>query len=232
MPDLSRPTSLEPQRPPTLTDQVFDALYRQVMTLELPPGTRMSEAEIATVLGVSRQPVRDAFWRLARLGFLQVRPQRATTVSPISAAAVREAKFIRTALEVETIRLAAVRLSAADLAALRDVLGEQASAIAVGDRDGFHALDEAYHRQLCARAGVGFAWTLIREKKAHMDRVRYLSLTFGAPAALEDHLAIQAALEARDIDAAVAAVRTHLGRIEPILTRVQASHGGLFAVEG
>ena len=231
MPDFLSLPALETMRQPTVTDQVFQTLYRQVMTLEMRPGTRMSEAEVARRLGVSRQPVRDAFWRLSQLGFLQVRPQRATTVAPISIAAVREAKFIRTALEVETVRLAVLKLSAADLSDLADLLAEQAAMVAADDREAFHALDEEYHRQICERAGVGFTWTLIRAKKAHMDRVRFLSLTFGAASALEDHRAIQQALEARDSDGTVAAVRMHLGRIETILSRVQGTHGGLFAEE-
>ena len=71
---------------PSVTDQVFDELQRQVMTLELAPGTRISEVEVAKTLDVSRQPVRDAFYRLSKLGFLVIRPQRATTVSLISPA--------------------------------------------------------------------------------------------------------------------------------------------------
>ena len=71
-------------RQPTTTDRIFDELYQRIITLDLPPGARMSEAEVSRALGVSRQPVRDAFWRLSKLGFLTVRPQRATTVSPSS----------------------------------------------------------------------------------------------------------------------------------------------------
>ena len=44
------------------TDMVFDALYKAVVQLDLPPGSRLSEAEVAERLQVSRQPVRDAFF--------------------------------------------------------------------------------------------------------------------------------------------------------------------------
>ena len=62
--------------------------------------------------------------------------------------------------------------------------------MAAGDRERFHALDDEFHRRICALAGHEFAWALIRENKAHMDRVRFLSLSFGAQAALDDHVAI------------------------------------------
>ena len=61
--------NLEARRLRTATDQVYEALYDRVVNLTLPPGSRLSEAEVASQMGVSRQPVRDAFYRLSRLGF-------------------------------------------------------------------------------------------------------------------------------------------------------------------
>ncbi len=112
-------------------------LYQQVLTLELPPGSRLSEVEVAKILGVSRQPVRDAFWRLSQLGFLEIRPQRSTTVTQISERAVAQARFIRTALEVETVRVAAKSFGADDFALLDAHLAEQAQAVSADDRKGF-----------------------------------------------------------------------------------------------
>jgi DNA-binding GntR family transcriptional regulator len=221
--------TLETRRAPAVADQVFDAIYDQVVTLELPPGARISETEVARALGVSRQPVRDAFWRLSQLGFLTIRPQRATTVTPISEAAVLQARFVRTALEVETVRIAAANLGPADHAGLAGVMDAQAEAVAGRDRERFHRLDDDFHRLICEASGHGFAWALIREHKAHMDRVRFLSLAFGAEAALADHRVIVDALVARDEEAAIAAMRIHLGRIADIMARVRAEGGVPFA---
>jgi DNA-binding GntR family transcriptional regulator len=233
-----RPTSerlrlpaIDPPRLPTAADQIFQALYRRVMTLELPPGARLSEVEVARGMGVSRQPVRDAFWRLSLLGFLQIRPQRATTVSRISERAVLRARFVRTAIEVETLRVAAERLAEADFAVLDRLVADQVRAVAAGDREGFQALDDEFHRRICELSGVGYAWALIRENKAHMDRVRFLSLAFGAEQALEDHRAILAALKARDAGAAAGLMRAHLGRIEEIIARIRETHAEYFADE-
>ena len=60
----------------TSVDDVFDHLHEQIVTLQLRPGDRISEAEIAAHFGVSRQPVRDAFSRLANLDLLMIRPQQ------------------------------------------------------------------------------------------------------------------------------------------------------------
>lgn len=223
---------IEPLRLRTATERVFEALYQQVLTLDLPPGSRLSEIEVARSLGVSRQPVRDAFWRLSRLGFLEIRPQRSTTVTQISEHAVRQARFIRTALEIETVRVAVGSIGPDDIAALGVQLAEQTKAVHANDRAAFHALDDDFHRSICERSGLDFVWTQIRENKAHMDRVRFLSLAFNATSALEDHFAIFAALKARDAEAGVAAMRTHLGRIEDILARVRLTHTAHFADAG
>lgn len=212
----------------TVTDLLCDRLYRQVIENELPPGTKLSEAEMARQAGVSRQPVRDAFYRLSQQGLLQVRPQRATLVTPISADAVMQALFIRSALEAATAREAVKNGSDDDIAALDGLLTEQRQAIEAGDHRLFHRLDDAFHRRIGELSGHGYVWALIREHKAHMDRVRFLSLAFIAGDALEEHGAIVAALKARDGDGAVDAVRFHLSRIAVSVAQVRKANPGHF----
>lgn len=219
---------LDDLRPRRVTDQVFEALYKRVIDLGLPPGTKLSEAEIAAQMGVSRQPVRDAFYRLSQQGFIEIRPQRATIVTAISEESILQAQFIRLALETACLRKAARQLTADHLAAL-DRLIEQQEAAAISDqRAEFHALDDQFHHDICAYTGLEFAWTLIKENKGHMDRARYLSLSFGAPMALAEHREIMAALHARDADRAVAACERHLGRIVEIFPRLRADNPGAF----
>jgi len=223
---------LDPPGRPSVADQVFDDLRHRILSLQITPGARMSEVDVAAQLGVSRQPVRDAFYRLAKLGLLVIRPQRSTTVTLISREAVMRARFLRTALEVETIRTAAETLSDTDIAALRAMIEEQAAAMQADDRLTFHALDDTFHHEICTRAGVGFAWDLIHEMKAHMDRVRMLSLAFASRRAWDDHVAILNALATRDAEAAAAAMRLHLSRISDIYDRIRADRRDWFADEG
>ncbi|MFQ8432407.1 GntR family transcriptional regulator [Amaricoccus sp. W119] len=213
----------------TVTDQIFDVLYERVVDLTLPPGAKLSEAEVAAQMGVSRQPVRDAFFRLSQTGFIQIRPQRATTVTPLSEEAVLRAHFIRTALEEACVRVAAERLNEASLAALDVLVERQAEAVAAGDRSAFHALDDDFHRDICAFAGLDFVWALVKENKGHMDRARYLSLSYGSDTALAEHRVIMKALRARDPEAAADAIREHLGRIREIIARVRIEQPSVFA---
>lgn len=221
--------NVEPLERVTLSDQVFQTLHARVLSLELAPGTKISEAEISKSLGVSRQVVRDAFYRLSLLGFLIIRPQRATVVSKISASEIREARFLRTAIELETVRQACHVLSDADHIALQDLIEQQRAALQADDRPLFHQLDNRFHQDICARAGYGFAWSTIHEKKAHTDRVRFASLQFASAKALEGHEDILTALKARNEAKATAAIRAHLSEINAILDTLRAENHAWFA---
>lgn len=232
MPGNDALSVLEPIQRPSIADSVFDELHRQILRLELPPGTKLSEFDVARALGVSRQPVRDAFYRLSKLGFLTIRPQRATTVSTISERAVLQARFIRMAIELETARVACQTLTEADFLAMEAILAQQERAVAARDPAAFHDLDDQFHREICERAGAGFAWEIAREMKSHMDRVRYLSLSFGSERAFLEHKDILAAIRARDPDRAAQMVRLHLSRILDQIVRIRAENAAYFADEG
>lgn len=220
---------LRQQFQPTIADQVFKVLQDRILTLELPPETKISEAEVATKMGVSRQPVREAFKRLANLGFLQIRPQSGTMVSLISEEAVLRARFIRLALELHTCRTACDVISDDGLRVLSDLIEQQKEAIAENNKTRFHALDDAFHREICAQSGVGYVWDVISENKGHMDRVRMLTLdTSSQNKALNEHIAILKALTARSSDAAADAIEKHLSRILVQIEKIKAVNHNWF----
>jgi DNA-binding GntR family transcriptional regulator len=222
---------LEPIQRSSIADTVFDELHRQILRLELPPGTKLSEFDVARALGVSRQPVRDAFYRLSKLGFITIRPQRATVVSAISERSVMQARFIRMAIEVETARVACKTLTEADFDAIQAIVDEQALAVVAHDLAAFQELDDQFHREICERSGTGFAWEIAREMKSHMDRVRFLSLSFASEHAFQEHKDILAAIRSRNEDRAAEMVRIHLSRILLQIVRIRAENVAYFADE-
>ncbi len=232
MPNVVRLNPLQPIPRRSAVEEVFDELYARVLSVELPPGAKLSEAEVAKQFDVSRQTVRDAFFRLSQLGFLVIRPQRATTVSRISTHDIYKARFIRTAIELETVSRACRDLTDEDFDALDSLLTEQQAAVDVDNKPLFHALDDDFHKSICDRLGLGLVWDSIRENKAHTDRVRFLSLATGSQTALDDHREILAALRQRDAERAQLALRTHLGRIDAVVAQLQAENHEWFVQEG
>ena len=196
----------------TMALRVVGALRDDIVTMALKPGDVISESDIAGRYGVSRQPVREAFIRLAQQGLLLIRPKRATVVKKISPEGVRQSRFIRESIEVEIIRRVASHPGEAK-AVLGELIAEQDAASSAGDSRRFHTLDELLHRTLARLAGVEYAWQLIDDHKMQLDRVRYLTLgVSSSQVAIGEHKAIAKAVADGDVAGAEAAMRAHLAR--------------------
>src|SRR3954471_1060919 len=88
-------------------ERVYDALREAIVSAELEPGRRLSENELADLLGVSRTPVREALVRLRDDRLVAIVPQLGTFVTLIGSDAVADAHFVREALECSAVRIAA-----------------------------------------------------------------------------------------------------------------------------
>jgi GntR family transcriptional regulator, rspAB operon transcriptional repressor len=213
-----------------IAPQVFRALRSAIVTLQLKPGQLLSETEIAQRFCVSRQPVREAFIKLAEAGLVEVRPQRGTFVIPITARDVLNARFIREAIEVAVVGELAERTTPMVIGALRRLISEQRRAAFNDDWPAFLASDEAFHKMLAESAGHAHAWRMLESIKAQMDRVRYLSFSGASPFPLliRQHAAIVEALSRGKRAAAEAAMRQHLREILTALPAIAAEHPALF----
>lgn len=214
----------------TAVDDVFDYLHRQISSLQLKPGDRISEAEIAAQFGVSRQPVRDAFSRLANQDLLLIRPQRATEVRRFSMREIEKARFVRASIETEVLRRAATRCDAAGEARLDEALTQQDAAVAASDVELFGRLDYQFHKILCDIAGVDFAFDVIMSEKAKVDRLCMLGLSKEQrmPDLVADHRAIAQAVKIHDANTAIAAGMKHLSRLDETIERITASNANYF----
>lgn len=222
--------SLAPETAGTMSMRVQQALRDAIVQLAFEPGHLLSEAEIARELGVSRQPVREAFIKLGEAGLLEIRPQRGSFVKLISVRDVENARFVREAIETAVVRRAAASSDAAAIARLRANLAAQAAENAATPAR-FLALDEAFHQLIADMAGAAYAWHVVESLKAQMDRVRYLAMPGETPTAVlvAQHTAIVDALERGDADAAADAMQAHLGEILTSLPRLAATRPELFS---
>ena len=215
----------------TMAGRVFEALRQAIVQLQFHPGSPLSEAEIARQFGVSRQPVREAFIKLAEAGLVEVRPQRGTYVRLISRREVENARFLREAIEVAIVRKAAAEASEADIAAVQNIVARQEAVAATGDNAAFMSLDEQFHQAIASSADCVDAWRVIEGLKAQMDRVRYLSLPQATPLAIiiEQHRHIAEAIAARAPERAERAMHQHLTEILVSLPKLALENPTYFA---
>lgn len=213
LPDLAALISIDSHEP--IGSQIFRVLRQAIFVGQMSPGTPLSEKEVSEIFHVSRQPVREAFIKLAEAGVLQVLPQRGTFVRKISPRKVREGRFIREAIETAVARKAAVSITDDQLRLLSENIRDQKLAAKSNDTAAFLALDEAFHYSIAQSIDCIAAWETIQDIKAQMDRVRYLSLPDVSPLDLliRQHTKIVTALRAHDPAAAEQAMRAHLREI-------------------
>ena len=205
-----------------IVPQIIQILRQAIIEMRLKPGEALSEKEVALRYGVSRQPVREAFSKLAEAGLLQVLPSRGTYVVKISVREVLNARFVREAIECALVRSAAELIDPAGVARIEQLVVEQKLAAEAGDSSRFYALDEAFHRAIADCVECDPALRVVESARAQTDRVRYLSLPDASPLALliAQHEAILDAIKARDPERAEAAMRTHLREILSALPRL------------
>lgn len=214
----------------TRSDLVYAEIRQAIVQLTLKPGDRLSEAEVAARLGVSRQPVREAFIKLSQADLVAVLPQRGTLVRLISRDDVESAHFVREAIEVAAVRKAALRVDAADIASLRETVAQQARTPRE-DHIAFMRHDEAFHEAIARIAGTSRAWRVLEGLKAQLDRVRFLAIDeiTSSDAIIQEHYTIIDALEARSPQQAEDAMRAHMAEILVSLPKLAAAHPELFA---
>jgi DNA-binding GntR family transcriptional regulator len=212
---------------------VYAALRDGIVRAELEPGQQLSENELAERLGVSRTPIREALVRLRDDRLVEIVPQLGTFVSLISESGVRDAHFIREALECAAVRLAAERATKSDVEMLKGILARQAEVRDAGDHDRWYVLDDEFHAALAGLSGHEIAWAVAQRANGHLNRVRRLSLPqprYLTEMVAEHELVVEA-LRRNDPDAAEIALRHHLQMVLSALPAIRAEHPDYFAAE-
>ncbi|BES83717.1 GntR family transcriptional regulator [Pectobacterium araliae] len=223
-------TSFQINNNEPVNQQIYRVLRKDIVECTIPPGKLLSEKEISVRFDVSRQPVREAFIKLAEAGLVQIMPQRGTFVMKISEQRVADARFIRQALECAIVRRAAEMVTDRQLLTLEHNLRRQELAAQNNQVREFLSLDDSFHQLLTQIANCPLAWETIESIKATMDRVRFLSLSQISPPPnlIQQHYLIFSALKARDPDAAEKAIREHLQEMIYSITPIAQQNSDWF----
>lgn len=217
--------------PSALAERVFAQLRSDILHARLRPGEALSENSLAASLGISRTPVREAVQRLAREGLVQVLPQRRSYVALLSLRRIRDALFVREAVETEIVRrILATAENPAGLDALDATITRQAQALADRDLEATLRADEDFHRCLLQGAGFSGVWPVVAQARDMHQRTRAIAVPElqSGEQAVADHRAILAGLRARDLTLAHQAITIHLGHNDKLTQRVAALHPDYF----
>jgi DNA-binding GntR family transcriptional regulator len=198
--------------------RVYDRLRAQIVSLELPPGTRLSRQDLAESFGVSQSPMREAIQRLEQIGLVVSYRQSRTEVTMIDRTQLRREHFLRTGIECEIVNHLASRAEALDFGKVSAILKMQR--VLVDDLDQiamFRQLDDAFHRELFAAADQAELHAFVVDRSSQMARLRALDLPSSGKiqSVIEGHRQVLDAICAGDRHAATDCMRRHLsGSIE------------------
>mgnify|MGYP000114963664 FL=1 len=217
----------------SVSAQIFEFIRDAIVSMEFQPGQMIPETALAEQFGVSRTPVREALIKLANIGFVDVLPQRGTYVSKFSMENILEARFIREALELAVIAHVAEHADDELVAECEAILEEQRIAAENDNALAFQKLDDNFHQTLSGRTGYQRVTQLIESEKAHMDRVRNLSLHMSGQyhRVLDQHRDILSAVKSHDPEAARKAMSVHMQDVYKVLTLIPREHPEYFQDE-
>jgi DNA-binding GntR family transcriptional regulator len=193
----------------TLGDQVYLALRDRIIAGRHAPGEFLREIELATALGVSRTPVREAFARLAREGFVERLARRGYRVPTEPVSRLLELYPIVASLEVLAAELALPHVDARLITELRGINRRMEACIQRRDGTAGIALNHEFHRLLSARCGNRRLCELLEELRSQVLRLEYWSADQGAQAeeAVLQHDQILNSMERGEYDEALRMLR-------------------------
>jgi len=188
-----------------LRDDVFGRLRDAIIDGTFEPGEQLKDGELATWLGVSRTPIREALLRLGQAGLVVAQPGRSTRVSKLDLRAARDARDVVASMHELAVRAAARSLTSDDLAGMRAANERFTAALEAGDvqaalraDDELHAVPVSVSGNLALQAVLEQFTPVVRRA----ERLRFTS-TDGA-ASVDGHERLIRLCEEGDVEGAAA----------------------------
>ncbi len=196
----------------TASDAAMTALFEAICDGTIPPGTHLRLHDLATQLGVSVMPVREAIRQLAAMDLVDFEPHRGARVRPMTKDDLQDTYATRTLLESEAVRLAASRFQESDELAAREALAARERFLASGDLRSARDAHERFHFSLYEAAGNAWLLRTLQPLWRNSERYRLESFRHPEVASLrtKQHEEILAAVLSGDGDSAAEHLAEHL----------------------
>lgn len=220
-PPRRQPSAAPPVNSPSTDDsadvetRLYRAVFDSVMGQRLKPGTKLPEAPLCELFGVSRSVVRKVLQKLAHDHIVQLRPNRGAIVAVPTREETRQIFEARRALEAAIVRLVAERATARDLKVLREQLRAEHEAMHRFDQPAWARLASAYHLRLAELSGNHILQRYLQEIVSRCSLIVAVHQPPGnASCEHDEHERIVDCIARGDAEGAVQLMDQHLRELE------------------
>lgn len=204
-------------RPQSIADGVYEEIYQRLMSLDIPPGSRMLIDGLARDMDVSQTPVREALARLEREGLVRKAHQKGYSAAPqLSRKQFDDLYRFRLMVEPESARQACANMTSEALERLESAAADMEVSEQPLDRNSrysrFARADSHFHEEILRVADNDIARQAVTDQHVHLHIFRLMFHSRVTQEALEEHRVLLSAFRAEDGDAAHAAMTEHIRR--------------------
>lgn len=188
-------------------------LKENIISLDLTPGSLISENDLSAQMGLSRTPVREALIELSRINIIKITPQKRSAVSFIDYSMIDQASFMRNVLECAVVELVCRMAAPDDLRRLDENVRLQNLYLESGNSEMLMTLDNQFHEILFEIAQKSQVYVTVQSMFIHFDRVRRMALdSIKDLKIVQDHIQILNAIRSQDTPEARRLMEIHLNR--------------------
>lgn len=197
-------------RPPTISEEVYEHLRRELLAAAFPPGEILREIDLSNRFNVSRTPVREAIKRLAQEGLLEVLPSRGARVRELTVSEAANTYEVRSVVEAKAAALAARYATPADVEHLTDLL-DKILAIDDADYPAHLVADNNFHMAIAKLSRNDVLLEVIDMLNSRITRTKIVTRrTNPSEATAQQHREILAGIAAGDEARAATAMKNHI----------------------
>jgi DNA-binding GntR family transcriptional regulator len=211
-----------------INEKVYDYIKKNITNFSFPSGYKLNVKQLSETLGVSHTPIKDALFRLAGEGLIDITSRTGTYVKNVTDAEIHEILQTRLILETAVIEEITAKITDEQLQLLK-ALHERSVALVVNPNDSesyraFMECDSEFHLFFFNIMGNRRLLEIYKNLNAHMQMVRFRWMNHALgklPTTDAEHRVIVDALCQRSVSRAKQAIATHIHTLESIRTKVQ-----------
>ncbi|GMA60355.1 GntR family transcriptional regulator [Alicyclobacillus fastidiosus] len=209
----------------TLADKVTNVIRKMIVNQTFKPGERLVQEELASRIGVSRMPIRDAFKRLAFEGLVIIESRRGAVVAPVSKESFQEVYTLRMQLEPMANRMSAENLNAAEFEELKLLCFKMENCSGEDDKYLFSQLNAEFHKLLRSKCPWNRLINLVETLWDGLPPYTPIFVTGQAEQSQYEHCEIVQALEKKDYHQVEEISYRHIERSRDLLLTQLESQG-------